>query len=80
MGLFDLVTNMSPEKKAALGLTAAAGIASFYAGITDEKRQNAALEEVTRQAAYKAGSDQAKMYYATKGNPKAMRNAMKKNK
>lgn len=73
MGILNIISGMSNEKKMALGLTAAAGVASFYAGITDEKRAKEAAEEAMKQSAYKGGCDIARQYYAKKGNPKAMR-------
>ena len=73
MGLIDLISGMSTEKKAALGLSAAAGIAGFYASITDEKRAKEAADAAVKEQAYKAGCSVAREFYATKGNPNAKR-------
>ena len=67
--LKGILSNMSTEKKAALGLGALAGIVGFYAEITDGQR----AANDAKQAAYKGGCDVAREFYEKKGNPNAKR-------
>lgn len=63
----------------ALGALSVVGVVGgFFLDQKEAKEAQIKQEEITRQAAYKGGCDQARLYYAQKGNPKKMRKEARK--